>query len=153
MDYSNELENRLKVNNFIDSLEQEFDKSEYSKCQGTSLNQLRGIKLFIYREWNKWKPLSEGTLLNSTDCLSLATIAHLLGARKGLETNIVRPKNLSRYFHAMLSYSSENGDNIFVVAGRCRGYEVLPLRVDQVERRIKYTSPLVNMVNSIRFGN
>ena len=153
MAYCSELEERLEVKNFIDRLEQEFDRSDYSKNLKNSLNHLRKIKLFLYREWDQWKPLSEETMLDSTDCLSLVTIVHLLASRKGIDTTIVRPKNLSRYFHAMLSYESENGADIFKVAGRYRKYDCLSMGVDQVERRIKYIRPLVNLVNSFRFGN
>ncbi len=151
MSYSTELEEKLGVKNFIDRLEQEFDRSEYSRNLGDSLDRLRKIKLFLYKERDRWKPLSDETMLDSTDCLTLVTIVHLLAARKGVDTTIVRPKNISRYFHAMLSYETENGEDIFKVAGRYRRYDCLPMRVDQVVRRIRYIRPLVNLVNSLRF--
>ncbi len=153
MSYSDELEERLGVNYFINGLEEQFDKSEYSGGAKNPQNTLRKLKLFLYREWDEWRPSSKGTIIDSTDCLSLVTIVHLLAARKGVETIIVRPKNITRYFHALLSYEDNGNDDIFKLSGRYRNYDCLPMGVDQVERRIRYTRPVVNLVNTLRFGN
>jgi hypothetical protein len=149
---SNDLEDRLNVKNFIDQLEEKFDTSDYYIEPGRSLDQLRRMKLFLYRRWDEWKPLSNETMLDSTDCLTLVTVVHLLAKRKGVHTTIVRPKNISRYFHAMLSYESINEQKIFKVSGRYRKYDCLPMDLNQIDRRIKYIRPLINLVNSFRFN-
>lgn len=152
MSYSCELEDKLKVKDFIDVLEQKFDNSRYFKESRSSLNQLRSMKLFLYRDWSEWRLCSQGTLLDSTDCLTLSVITHLLASRKGIDTIVVRPKKISRYFHAMLSYDFGEGKNIFKIAGSNNKYGCVPLKESQIQRRIKYTRPFVNFVNSIRFG-
>jgi hypothetical protein len=153
MSYTSDLEVKLGAKEFIDRLEGSFDRSEYSGNFRNSLNLLRKIKLFLYREWDGWRPLSQDSKLDATDCLTLATITNLLAARKGVETIIVRPKDLTRYFHAMLEYDTGEGKQIFKLAGRNRNYETLTMPIEQVERRIRYIRPLVNLANSVRFGN
>ena len=147
------LENSLNARELIDKLEVVYDNSSFSSEAKNPLNQLRKIKLFLYREWNNIREVSKGTLLDSTDCLTLATIAHLLAYRKGLETKVVRPKNITRYFHAMLEYKSQEETKIFKLSGRNRKYKSIPLSNTQIEKRIKYIRPIVNFVNSFRFRN
>jgi len=152
MGYSEDLETRLNVKEFIDRLEDSFDKSRYSTDSKNPLKLLRRIKLFLYGEGGIWRSLSEDSMLNSTDCLTLATITNLLASRKGIETTIVRPKNFSRYLHAMLEYRAEKGKDIFKLSGRNRKYSCLCMTNEQVERRIRYIRPLVNLINSFRFS-
>lgn len=150
MDYSSELEEKLNATCFIDRIEQEFNRSRYSGNIKNPENLLRKIKLFLYRDWDMWRPLSKNTMLDSTDCLSLTIITHLLALRKGVYTTIVKPKNISRYFHAMLSYEHNGYEDIFKVAGRYRRYKCVPMNITKIERRIRYIRPLVNLVNYFR---
>jgi hypothetical protein len=153
MNYSYDLETRLNAKRFIDKFEESFDRSKYYTNSKNPLKLLRRIKLFLYREWNNWRFFSQDSMLNSTDCLTLAVIVNLLAYRKGVETNIVRPKNVSRYLHAMLEYDTKKGKNLFKLAGRSRKYECLCMTSKQVEKRIKYIRPLVNLINSFRFSD
>ncbi len=153
MNQIEDLENRLNVKNFIDELEIVYDNSQFSSKAKNPLDQLRKIKLFLYRSWDDLRKISEGTQLDATDCLTLATTAHLLAYRKGLETKVVRPTNITRYFHAMLEYEFNGESKIFKLSGRNRKYDSTLLLNAQIEKRINYIRPLVNMVNSIRFGD
>jgi len=152
--YSEELEEMLGAKTVINKLELIFNDSPFSQFPDEApLSKLRNINHFIFKEWERWNVVAKGSMLDSTDCLTLSVVANLLAHRKGLETRVVRPTQLTRYFHAMLEYDSLNEKETFVVAGRDRHYEYVPLSVDQIEQRLKYSRIIINLVNYLRFGD
>lgn len=150
MNHIEDLGRRLKADEVIPDLERAYSPYRPLEVE-IPLDELRAIKVFLHREKERIRMITRGTLLDSTDCLTLAVTAQLLAYRRGLETRVVRPKNITRYFHAMLEYDSEEGPQVFKLTGRNRKYEPTPLSNDQIERRITYIRPVVNLVNAVRF--
>lgn len=151
MNYCEKLEEILDVSSVIDNLEKAFDDSDfYIKPEDSNLKRLQKIRLFLAKEKDTKIKLTNSSQLDSTDCLTVATTVNLLAYRKGIETRIVRPDMLSRYFHAMLSYQCEKGREIFKVTGRDKIYPSVELSPEQVKTRISYIRPLINLVNKIR---
>jgi len=153
-EYSQDLESRLKIGNRARALTEMFD--DYADGGGHPHHieyNLKLIRLFLHRRMPERRALFKGTLLDSTDCLTFATLANLLATRRGIDTRIVRPDDITRYFHAMLTFKTEEGnDRVFKVTGSSREYKWVSLTPEEVVNKLSYMRPVVNFVNWLR-GN
>lgn len=152
MDYSTELERRFDVSHHITALEERMDNGYRSLPEPNNNYQvLRRIRLFLTREKDERRHLLERTRLNSTDCLTIAVLANLLAARKGLQTRIARPNKLIKYFHAMLVYSENNGsEKVFNLSGRGGYKKYVLLTPKEVDQRLGYIKPVISLANYLR---
>lgn len=152
MDYSSELERIFDVRQEIAALGDSFDGA-YSNLPAPINNRqfLRRIRIFLSKRKDERRQLLRDTRLSSTDCLTIAVLANLLAARKGVRTKIARPDNLAKYFHAMLVYS-ENGrpEKVFNLSGRGGYKQYVLLTPQEVEKKLGYIKPVIDMANYIR---
>lgn len=150
MNYSQDLESRFDVSSQVNQLAEEFDKfygARDARSGVGELQMLRRIKIFLSHKKNNRRDLFKDSKLNSTDCLTLAILANLLAARKGIKTQIARPKNLARYFHAMLVYEQDSRGVLFNLSGRGGYREYQVLTPEQVQKRLSYTKPIIDVAN------
>ena len=155
MDYSTELERRFGIRAHMAALGERFDSAYSNLPESTNNHQtLRRIRGFLSRKKNERRQLFQETRLSSTDCLTIAILANLLAARKGIQTRIARPDKLTKYFHAMLVYS-ENGspERVFNLSGRGGYKQYVILTPREVETRLGYIKPVIDFANYIRRHN
>jgi len=152
MDYSNELERMFGVRQHVDTLGALLDNN-YSNLPKPSNNYqiLRRIRVFLSRKKDERRQLLGETNLNSTDCLTLAILANLMAARKGVQTRIARPDKLTKYFHAMLIYSeNDEQEKVFNLSGRGGYKHYVILTPKEVETRLGYIKPVIDFANYVR---
>ncbi|MFC1768172.1 hypothetical protein ACFLZX_00270 [Nanoarchaeota archaeon] len=152
MKYSEELESRLGVKRVIDNIESHFDNTGYSGDSEDPLKLLRQMKIFLYREWDAWRNYAKGSMIDSTDCVTLSTVVNLLSYRKGLETELVRPKKLTKRYHALLQFEDSNRTDTYDVTSKKDVNDVVPLSTDQVVTRLRIYRPIINIINRLKFG-
>jgi len=155
MNYSKDLEKRMQVASQVSQLETMYDRYYAGKNSKWALGTLRRIKMFIEDESQKSarEELFRGTKLNATDCITLATIANLLAARKGIKTRVAKSKNLINYLHAVLVYEIDGKEHVFKLTGRRRIYhrnECQVLSPRGVENMLTYVRPLINVANYLK---
>lgn len=146
-----DLERRLKVHHQMDHFEANFDR-DYPNFDTNRdvVHQLRDIRKYVHEKKDLWEELFKNSLLNSSHCLVYALLAHLLAFRKGIQTEVVRPQNLTTYFHAMLVYDSGEGKQVMKITGRPhKQYEWQGLSSFRIEQRLRYMTPVTNLVNYV----
>ncbi len=151
MNYCESLEGILEAKEVIDKIESALDSSQYSiENTDTDLITLQKIRLFLSKERETRMNITKSSMLDSTDCLTVASIINLVAYRKGVETRIVRPDKKSRYFHAMLTYNHHDEIRIFKPTGSSRIYPPVDLKPEDVKKRLGYVRPIINTINRIR---
>ena len=151
MDYCESLERILEAKEVIDKIESALDSSEHSiETTDTDLITLQKIRLLLAKERETRMHITKNSMLESTDCLTVASIINLIGYRKGVETRIVRPDKISRYFHAMLTYNHHEEIRIFKPTGSSRIYVPVELTPEEVKGRLSYIRPIIMTINKIR---
>ena len=153
MEYSKDLEQRLGVTELMDKLEVEFSSVYPYKYSTRPLEVLRKVKVFLHQYWNERRTLFRGSVLDSTDCLTIAILANTLASRRWVKTRIARPRKLTRYYHAILIYESKKGEEIFKVSGRYKKYDWIVLTPHEVEFRLRYIKPILDLANFLRCNN
>lgn len=152
--YSEELELSLEIGTVVDQLVTEFDGFlERNNLTPTNeLGMLRAIKIFIYREEKRVREITTESIISGFDCLTLSIITCLIAHRKGYNTTIGRPDNITRYFHSLII--KQDGE-MFKVAGRNRNYPIKEMDAEDVIARLKAIGPVINTVDKIkkRFDN
>lgn len=148
--YPEELEKTLEAKGLIDLLENDFNKylQEESGIEIRSeLTVLKLIKLYIYKNREKIKSITEGSVLSGFDCLTLSIITCLLANRKGYQIKIGRPDKIIKHFHSLLVRS--NGE-MFKIAGKDTNYSAKVMEAGDIIDRLKYIKPIINTVDLIK---
>jgi len=115
MNYGRDLEGRLKVSNQITELESSLDN--FFCSWGNPETFLKGVKIFLGKNKPYRNSIFKGTLLRGSDCITMDSLASILGSRKGYDFQIVRPIDLIHLFHTALRYESQSNVIIFNIAG------------------------------------
>ena len=153
MDYALELEKLLKVESLVDSLDQMFgtyERQNYAHRASASRPALMRIKHFLKDQHLSWRREAKNTLLDSADCNTLASITCMLAGRQGHDARVVRPDDITRYFHAMVTYE-QNGSRLpFKVSGKSPPAGWIDLTTSDVERRLRFITPIIRLANSTR---
>lgn len=143
------IEEKLGVSRQCETLSESFSAWNSRPAHDTE-RFLREFKGFLGREYGLSRKIFQGTVLDSTDCLTLAVMAVSTGHRQGFSLGIARPSELSHYFHAMLVYSDGVSDNIFKLTGKSKPGRYTPLDESDIVFRLKFTTPLVRTVNRVK---
>jgi hypothetical protein len=154
MSYISDLEQRMEAQEITPVLERAFDRFYSGHIPLTStLDILRRTQAFMHDGSQVYRQITRGSLLDSTDCLTLAVIASLIASRKGVDTTIASPKGLN-FLHAVMIYHESGKDRVFKLTGRRRHYsaqDCTHLSPKDIQRRLKYFRPVINFVNYLRF--
>jgi hypothetical protein len=147
-DNISELESMLGSKETFDNLERAFDQycPEFDSYR-TNEDLLRSIKSYLSKEKDEINRMMKGTLLLGSDCLTRAVLAAILYNRKGHNVEVVRPKDIFHYCHAMLLYEEGDKKRIFKVTGKSKPKRYNVLNNRQIVRRLKIIKPVVDFVN------
>ena len=154
MDYTSNLVELLSLQDLVPVLNNGFSQFYRSQKElKPVIDKLRRIKAFIHDGKCVYKPILEDTLVDSTDCLTLAVIGNILAEHQGVETQIAHPRGI-RFLHSVLAYKdSQDQGRIFKLTGRKREYSINDCTIltpEEVVFRLKYFKPFVNFANSLK---
>lgn len=144
-----DLEGRLGCTRLIDELESRFDSQNLATLNGSPLRTLRRIKLFLRRNRELRKRITRNSKLGCSDCLTLSTLTALLARRKGVDADVAVPRGYARLLHAVVVYRDGEGTKTFSVAGKTRPRNPRIISPQQIETRLKVTSPVLRVFDSV----
>ena len=148
------LEEKLKVKDRIDTLEDYFDclcKDEMNPSMPA--RTLRRIKIFLYENWSTYKKILRGSILDSRDCTVMTSLANMLANRKGLKTKIASPTSLNRFLHTMLVYATQEGERIFEITSKQKNGDYRCLGFEEIYNRLLYVRYLLPFLFILRPNN
>jgi hypothetical protein len=149
--YASNLETALKASPLIDALEikwRDFLKeAQLELPEAETLRTLRSLKVFLQKRREDRLPITKGTVLDHSDCNTMASLACMLAHRNQVETVIARPAQWSRYLHAVLI---DDNENIYKITGKSPTPKAIPMSIEEVQMRLTWIKPFIRVGNAVR---
>jgi hypothetical protein len=149
--YCREIEEKISCNELLNGIEKEFKEyllKKNAECK-TSAETFGEIKKFFAEK--KYTLDKRGTTrLRGTDCLTLSVLGVLLAGRRGIDSRVAIPRDITHALHAIIVYPEGKTMNVFNIAGRSIPKNPRVIGAKEISLRLRFISPFVQTANKIR---